>query len=87
MWGFCPLTPDPSPQLGARGAMDVFWPRIFWAGDVFATDEHGFSRMKRRVWVGVWAHAKPRSREGRGRVVQGVWFVEVVFDFLPLRNC
>jgi hypothetical protein len=45
MWGFCPLTPDPSPPLGARGAMDVFWPRIFWAGDVFLprmnTDFHG----------------------------------------------
>ena len=70
MWGFCPLTPDPSPQLGARGAMDVFWPRIFWAGDVFATDEHGFSRMKRRVCVGVWL---TRSREGNRDGVTGDW--------------
>ena len=64
MWVMCHLTPDPSPPLGARGATD------FFATDVFATDEHGFSRMKRRVWVGVLAHAKPRSREGTGRVVQ-----------------
>ncbi len=37
--------------------------------------------------LSVWAHAELRRREGRGRVVQGVWFVEVVFDFLQLRNC
>ncbi|MFN9050346.1 MAG: hypothetical protein ACK5YC_19640, partial [Planctomyces sp.] len=48
-----------------RGVPRIFLPRMF-----FATDEHGFSRMKRRVWVGVLAHAKPRSREGTGRVVQ-----------------
>jgi hypothetical protein len=50
-------------------ATDVFCHGCF-ATDFFATDEHGFSRMKRRVWVGVLAHAKPRSREGTGRVVQ-----------------
>jgi len=38
-----------------------------------ATDEHGFSRMKRGgVKGGVLAHANPRSREGRCWVVLGM---------------
>ena len=39
----------PSPPLGARGATGGFGPRM--RGVFFATDEHGFSRMKREGCV------------------------------------
>ena len=38
--------------------------------------------MKRGVWVGLCEVAKAGAEWCRE-----VWFVEVVFDFLPLRNC
>jgi hypothetical protein len=43
-----------------------FLESTLYGRDAIATDEHGFSRMKRRVWVGVLAHAKPRREQRRG---------------------
>ncbi len=70
-------------------ATDVFCHGCF-ATDFFATDEHGFSRIFTDETQGVGgclgSREAAKSRR-QGRVVQGVWFVKVVFDFLPLRNC
>jgi len=69
MWLCCPLTPDPSPPLGARGATIWFSVASFQCS--VASEQW--------VWLVLsgWAHAKTRRREGRGSgaesVVEAEW--------------